>query len=132
MSKPVEIASTLAAVAGFVVVLAVAAATGHELWGGVLALAVFVALVSAAGYVIAVKKYDVDEEEEESEDSDDAGWDREEGEEPVDEEGSGEDSGVREEVDVETDAEEEPGDDEGEEAGGDDDYGAEVDEPDEG
>lgn len=62
MSKAVEIASTLAAVAGFVVLLAAAGATGLDRWGTVFALTGFVVMVSAAGYLIAVEKYEVEYE----------------------------------------------------------------------
>lgn len=60
MSKQIEVGSTLAAVAAFVVLLAVAGALGVGRWGVVAALAGFVLLVSAAGYLITEEKYEVD------------------------------------------------------------------------
>lgn len=67
MSKKVEIGSTLAAVAVFILLLVAAAATEYGVWGVIASVAAFVALVSLAGYLIAVEKYDVAEEDGEPE-----------------------------------------------------------------
>jgi len=53
MSKTVEIGSTLAAVVAFVVLIALAGATGYEKFGTVVAILAFVLLSSGAGYLIA-------------------------------------------------------------------------------
>lgn len=63
MSKQIEVGSTLGAVAVFVVLLAVAGTLGFGRWGVVAALAAFVLLVSAAGYLITRGKYEVDADE---------------------------------------------------------------------
>jgi hypothetical protein len=57
MSKTVEIGATLSAVAAFIVLLAVAGATGYERAGTVAAILVFVLLSTGAGYLIADKTY---------------------------------------------------------------------------
>jgi hypothetical protein len=57
MSKAVEIGSTLAAVVAFVVLLALAGATGYERFGTVFAILAFILLSSGAGYLIAQDTY---------------------------------------------------------------------------
>jgi hypothetical protein len=57
MSKKVEIGSTLAVVAVFVALLAVAGSTGFEKAGTVGAILAFILLSSGAGYLIADETY---------------------------------------------------------------------------
>lgn len=57
MSKAIEIGSTLAAVVVFVVLLALAGATGYEKFGTVVAILAFILFSSGAGYLIARDTY---------------------------------------------------------------------------